>query len=109
MLRSRYYNTQKLRRLNTPSPEPQREPMYFDLVVDICGETSDDKTKTITLNVKTSDTIDTLKTKIQMHEGIPEMLQTLDVRGKGWLIAGHTLEQYGLSSETRVLCVWSGL
>ena len=79
-------------------------------MVDVCGETSADKTKTITLNVKTSDTIDTLKTKIHELEGIPETSQSLDVRGKGWLVYGSlTLEEYGLSPETRVLCVWSGL
>ena len=66
--------------------------------------------KIITLDVKPSDTVGTVKDKIQAQEGIPKHKQDLSCRGvPGWLADGHKLAADRISESSVIFCIKDGL
>lgn len=71
----------------------------------------------IKLDVKASDTIDIVKTKIQEKLGVPKAQQHLCPSGPtpwlrlrdGWYEDGHTLSYYKISDESTILCIKDGI
>ena len=70
----------------------------------------------IKLDVKASDTIDIVKTKIQEKIGVPKAQQHLCPFGPtpwlrlrdGWYEDGHTLSYLKISEESTILCIKDG-
>ena len=67
-------------------------------------KTQNSNDKTIALQVKQSDTIESVKQQIQDHCGIPADLIRLTTLGSKTLKAGFTLEDFGVNHES-TLCV----
>ena len=80
---------------------------------DLCHPDGDDIIK---LDVKASDTIDIVKTKIQDKLGVPKAQQHLCPFGPtpwlrlrdGWYEDGHTLSYLKISEESIILCIKDG-
>ena len=58
--------------------------------------------RTITLEVEPSDTIESVKTKIQAKEGVPPDYQLLSYSGKSLIDDGITLSDYDIQKHSTV-------